>query len=119
MAEVIAPWGGAAFDTTRNRLIVRGGGHGDYSGNEIYSFSLDTLTWTRLTGPGESSPGAAPKNTYYNDQGTPSSRHTYNCLQDLSHLTILYMLSEGPVSGGMVIPVPSILIVSVLPRRSG
>src|SRR5688572_7463782 len=29
---------GGSYDSTRNRMIVWGGGHGDYAGNEIYTF---------------------------------------------------------------------------------
>src|SRR5881394_4000718 len=33
---VISAWGGAIADTSRNRLILWGGGHSDYAGNELY-----------------------------------------------------------------------------------
>jgi hypothetical protein len=46
-------WSGAAYDTKRDRLIVTGGGHGDYSGNEIYLFDLNTLQWSRPWGPSD------------------------------------------------------------------
>src|SRR5690348_7701856 len=39
-SNVIAAWNGAVADTTRNRLIIWGGGHTDYYGNEIYSLNL-------------------------------------------------------------------------------
>src|SRR5689334_9252707 len=32
---VIAPWSGGAFDRKRDRLVVWGGGHMDYAGNEV------------------------------------------------------------------------------------
>lgn len=44
-------WGGGAFDTRRNVLLLTGGGHGDYGGNEIYEFALQTRTWSRTTEP--------------------------------------------------------------------
>lgn len=78
-ANVMAPWCGGAFDTKRNRLIVWGGGHGDYSGNEIYVFSLDSLKWTRLTNP--SNPPA--RDVPYAADGGPCSRHTYDYIQYL------------------------------------
>ena len=34
--SVIIAWGGAAFDVVGNRLLITGGGHGDYAGNEVY-----------------------------------------------------------------------------------
>ena len=75
--NVIEPWSGGAFDTKRDQLIVWGGGHGDYSGNEIYTFSLNSLKWTRTTNP--SQPPA--KDTPYAADGGPCSRHTYNYIQ--------------------------------------
>lgn len=48
---VTAAWGGAAFDTKRNVLLVTGGGHGDYGGNEVYEFSLTSMKWRRATEP--------------------------------------------------------------------
>lgn len=39
---------GGVYDTRRNRLIVTGGGGSDYSGNEVYAFSLDSLKWARI-----------------------------------------------------------------------
>src|SRR5687767_9547569 len=48
---VIGAWGGAALDTERNRLVLWGGGHNDYHGNELYAFDVLTLKWQRLTDP--------------------------------------------------------------------
>ena len=52
---VITAWSGAAADTKRNRLIIWGGGHVDYSGNEVYSLNLGSAppTMTRLTDPSD------------------------------------------------------------------
>ena len=47
----ITAWTGAAFDKRRQRLLVSGGGHNDYGGNEVYAFSLMDLKWLRLTDP--------------------------------------------------------------------
>ena len=94
--NVIAPWSGGAFDTKRNQLIVWGGGHGDYAGNEIYAFSLDTLQWTRLTEPSsiKDVKGCEPMMP----DGQPTSRHTYNGLD--------YIESEDKIiaAGGFIWP---------------
>lgn len=79
-ARVMDPWSGGAFDTKRDQLIVWGGGHGDYSGNEIYTFSLDALKWKRENNP--SSPPAV--DVPYAADGGPCSRHTYDYIQYLS-----------------------------------
>ena len=73
--SVIYEWSGGAYDTTRDRLIVWGGGHNNYSGNEIYAFDLATLRWQRLTDP-SANVGGTESSGYYPD-GRPRSRHTF------------------------------------------
>ena len=74
VSAVMSAWCGGALDTKRNRLIIWGGGHGDYYGNELYAFSVDSLKWLRLTDP-----CANPTlSSNVNADGTPVSRHTYN-----------------------------------------
>ncbi len=72
-------WGSGIFDDDRDRLVVWGGGHNDYSGNELYAFGPvngASPQWTRLTNP--SNPPA--NNTPHAADGRPVSRHTYNLL---------------------------------------
>lgn len=71
--NVMAAWSSAAYDTKRDRLVVWGGGHSDYGGNEIYAFDINTLTWSRLTNP---STNIADNVDPYPD-GRPNPRHTY------------------------------------------
>lgn len=76
---VIHAWGSGVYDTDREQLVVWGGGHSDYDGNEVYTFgplTSDAPRWTRLTEP--SSPPA--NNTPRGADGRPVSRHTYNLL---------------------------------------
>lgn len=49
--NVMDAWGGGAYDTKRDALLVFGGGHGDYAGNEVYSYSLTGSVWIRLSDP--------------------------------------------------------------------
>ena len=49
--SVTAAWGGAALDTKRNKLVLTGGGHADYGGNEVYEFELAANKWKRATEP--------------------------------------------------------------------
>lgn len=71
---VIDAWNGGVFDTARNRFIIWGGGHHDYSGNEVYALNMNTLTLSRLTDPAVPVATACPE---YLANGTqPNSRHT-------------------------------------------
>lgn len=78
--SIMGAWSGGAYDTLRDRLIVWGGGHNDYGGNEIYTFDLVTGTWDRIWGPSlDIPPVGGPCNEAYSD-GNPASRHTYDGL---------------------------------------
>ena len=81
-SKIIVDWNGGAFDTKNNRLLVWGGGHYSYGGNEIYGFDFGDFSWHRISEPSsyndimyhkENDDGMA----YYPD-GLPASRHTYN-----------------------------------------
>jgi hypothetical protein len=75
--SVMSTWSSGAYDTKRDRLIVWGGGHWDYSGNEVYVFDVNTLVWQRLTTPSTDVSGSGP---YYPD-GKPRARHTYDYVE--------------------------------------
>lgn len=84
-------WNTAALDTTRNRLIVSGGGHGGYWGNELYALSLTTLTMTRLNDPGtlETSPPDCRVSTQSGTQ--PSAKHQYDGMEYIPGRDILFL----------------------------
>lgn len=71
----IDAWSGGWTDTLRNRACWTGGGHTDYSGNEVYCYDIGTKTVLRMDNP--SVPTLCV--TEYSDN-TPSSRHNYGSL---------------------------------------
>ena len=77
---IMDDWSSAAYDTRRDRLVVWGGGHSGYAGNEVYAFDVNTLRWARLTNP--SVVVDYDGTTLYPD-GQPRARETYNYLQYL------------------------------------
>jgi hypothetical protein len=77
--SVTDAWGGGAFDTRRNVLLLTGGGHGDYGGNEVYEFSLQTRTWTRTTEPSPMRELEGGKFEVLGSQA-PVSSHSYDGL---------------------------------------
>lgn len=55
---IVDAWGGGAFDTREHRMLLHGGGHGDYGGSEVYAMDLDivnddpgTNPWAKLSEP--------------------------------------------------------------------
>lgn len=92
VASVMRAWSGGVLNTSGvyvagafvpgTWLIVWGGGHGDYAGNEVYAFGpLEAATpaWKRITDPTDPPPIDVPRIGAY-----PVSRHTYDTLVYLS-----------------------------------
>lgn len=75
---ITSAWSGGAFDTKRNRLIIWGGGHSDYYGNELYAVNLDTQTISRITDPGLPKAPSSPCASSIAGGTQPNSRHTYD-----------------------------------------
>lgn len=102
VAGIVSKWSGGTFDSRRDRLLIFGGGHNGYGGNEIYAFSLRTLRWDRL-----SDPTAFPsRGGSTNPDGTPISRHTYGGLAYVEQADQLFVLGGAPdsESGGCGTP---------------
>ena len=111
VSAVINDWSGGAFDSQRDRLIVWGGGHCGYAGNEIYVFDLNRANsspgapaWIRVNDPYETIDGMSMCNgsggTSIQDSGyypfpgqpttpnpqAPRSRHSYEYLEYLPNI---------------------------------
>lgn len=92
--SVFRAWNSAVLDTTRNQLLVWGGGHNDYFGNEVYALPLTgTSTWTRLTNPSDFTQNLGCPDA--NTDGTPVSRHTYNGLAYMAAQDKFFSFSSG------------------------
>ena len=108
-AGAISAWSGGAYDTKRDRLMVWGGGHNNYGGNEVYAFDLAAGTWSRLTEPhpvdaadrSDGIAGSTNTSGYYHD-GTPASYHTSNALTYAANVDSLFSLSGGSFGGNAV-----------------
>lgn len=101
-SAVINDWSGGAQDETRSRLIVWGGGHGGYFGNEVYALDLQKLTMARLNDPSDVT-GYDFKNCSGPDayaDGRPVSRHTYDGFSYIAHADKLYAFSGAKAPCG-------------------
>ena len=85
VAGVMYAWSSGAWDSSRNQLLIFGGGHCDYDGNEVYAFSVPTGTWSRLT-----------SNTTTN----PISVHTYDALDYIPAISGVTISDVLVTSGG-------------------
>jgi hypothetical protein len=94
-AAIMSAWSGATFDANDDALIVWGGGHNDYYGNEVYAFSLKTLQWSELDLPSAMSPGGTVDT---NSDNTPVSTHTYDSLAFIPELNSMFVPGEWGAS---------------------
>ena len=85
---VVAAWNGGIADTKMNRLIIWGGGHADYAGNEVYAFDLNSLKIERLNDP--SPVNSTGKCVETLSDGKPNSRHTYGGLAYIADANRLF-----------------------------
>ncbi len=76
---ITVPWSGAAFDPVNSRMIVWGGGHGDYWGNEVYVVNFAKHSAQRLTDPSPLKLRGDDCSEQLGD-GRPRGRHTYGGL---------------------------------------
>src|SRR5262249_6894573 len=95
---VIDAWNGGVFDTSRNRFIIWGGGHHDYSGNEIYSLDMNTWALSRVTNPAIPVATACPESLAGGTQ--PNSRHTYGGIQYLPNVDKMFVFGGGLATCG-------------------
>lgn len=95
------------YYSTHGAIVIHGGGHGNYGGNETYVFNLDDLRFTRLDNPtdhtsllAKSVPGNLWNLTYceYID-GQPASSHSFD------NLTIIPPGKGGGNKGSLLRPI--------------
>lgn len=103
-AAVETAWGSATVDSTRNRLVIHGGGHVDYDGNEIYAIDFNAnpiapvLVKDASHGSGVDSAVAGCSEAF--PDGTPNSRHDYSGFWYLPNQDVYFMYGAGIASCG-------------------
>ena len=97
---VMSTWGGAAYDIKRNMLLVTGGGHNDYGGNEVYQFRLDTLRWERATDPSPMRPIGNGAFEVADGSQAPISFHSYDGLVYVPTIDRMFALPQASYQSG-------------------
>jgi hypothetical protein len=84
---VIECWNGGALATrhgAKGSLLIYGGGHHGYYGNEVYAFDLEKCLWSRVTdpyaGPLKYAEGKDAYPEGRHPDGSPTPIHTYDGL---------------------------------------
>jgi hypothetical protein len=80
---IVNAWNGGTVDSARSRLLVWGGGHSDYWGNEMYALDLGSMS-IQLIVPPSSHTSEATCTAALPDR-TPTSRHVYDGLAYIAH----------------------------------
>lgn len=78
---VIEVWSSFAWDSARGNLILWGGGHANYAGNEVYLWNSSSSLWGRgsLSSMAVADPNVAARfETVDGPMHSPISMHTYD-----------------------------------------
>ena len=102
VSGVIDDWTGGAFATNlgaAGSLLIFGGGHSGYLGNEVYAFDVAKGSWSRLTDP--VSPPTCDFSTSTMAGNSPCAGHMYEGLE-YSPITNEFVTLPGSSDGSSV-----------------
>jgi len=78
-SKIIVAWSGFAWDSNRGDLILWGGGHANYPGNDVYRWHSSSLLWERASLPSEiQTDPLLGKIAIDGVDNAPISSHTYD-----------------------------------------
>lgn len=81
ISGIIRAWSSFAWDSNRGDMILYGGGHANYAGNDVYIWHSSNLQWERASLPTQVEQvtvGAHSDWLTVDNGATPSSAHTYD-----------------------------------------
>ena len=78
--KIITAWSSMTWDPNRRHLIIWGGGHGNYAGNDVYRFEAADLRWHRAALPSAVHAPFGDRRFFAVDGplNAPISSHTYD-----------------------------------------
>jgi len=91
-------WGGGIWDSLRGRMIIWGGGHNDYGGNEVYALQISgTPGVARIAN--NTNPSSCSLDSC--DGGvTPNSRHSYDNLAYIPTIDSMFVFGGSAAGDG-------------------
>lgn len=100
-SAIIDAWSSFAWDSNRSSMLLFGGGHANYSGNEVYRFDGATLLWERASMPSEVD---YVNNVHYlpvdGAMHAPQSSHTYDNTVFLKNADRMLTFGGAAADGG-------------------
>lgn len=100
---IVGAWSSGAYDSVQQRMLIWGGGHADYSGNEVYAFHVRSGAWSRLTEPTVRPPEIAQRDFYSRDplpNGDPVGRHSYDGVEFLPDRNLMWGFGGSMAGSG-------------------
>jgi fibronectin type 3 domain-containing protein len=100
-SKIILPWSSFAWDPNRGNLMLFGGGHANYPGNDVYLWSGATRVWQRAS---------LPSQIMQDDLGNweavdgwdaaPASAHTYDNNMFFPHIDRMVVFGGAAFNSG-------------------
>lgn len=104
----IVAFSGTAFNPNTNEIIHLGGGHSDYSGNDVYKLALGVTSpsWTRLKATTKVnqipwSPSPTTQGVSHYSDGRPASRHTYSHIHYIGARNRVFLFGCAAAAGNV------------------
>lgn len=77
-SAIVKAWSSFAWDSNRGNLLLWGGGHANYMGNEMYVWQGSSGTWTRGSLASRLERYGSTATYFTVDNAAPQSAHTYD-----------------------------------------
>jgi len=102
--KIIAAWSSMTWDPNRHHLIIWGGGHANYAGNDVYRFDAADLRWHRASLPSAVRAPFLDRRFFAWDGAlnAPISSHTYDNQEFLPQLDRFITFGGASYNAGRI-----------------
>jgi hypothetical protein len=102
--KIISAWSSMTWDPNRHHLIIWGGGHANYAGNDVYRFDAADLRWHRASLPSAVYPRFFDRRFFTVDGAlnAPISSHTYDNQEFLPQLDRFITFGGASYNAGRI-----------------